>query len=114
MEKITPHMYSAGALILIALFLTYQGIFAYSEHVEITNTDLHLRANDSTLEQLGSAKVLNALSGDPKRMVQNPFLEPLKRDGAPEVSLVDIKVPQPPAPIFKLPTPPVLPLPGDQ
>ena len=114
MEKITPHMYSAGVLVLIALLLTYQGIFAYSEHVEVTNTELRLRADDSTLEQLGSAKVLNALSGDPKRMFQNPFLEPLKRDGAEAVTLVDIKVPQPPAPVFNLPTPPVLPLPGDK
>ena len=114
MNNITPHMYSAGALVLIAIYCTYAGILSSTQDVEITNTKYLREPNQANLETLDSDKVLNALVKEPKRLYQNPFVEPQLREGGDITAQLDIKVPKPPAPKLRMPVPPALPLPGDQ
>ncbi len=114
MDKITPHMYAAAALVLVAIFCTYQGVLSKAVHVEITNKELKLEPDQSEMPEISSQQVLSAMGKEPKRLYQNPFLEPLKREGASKIEIVELKVPKPPAPKFKLPSPPVLPLPGEK
>ena len=114
MDKITPHMYSAVALLLIAIALTYAGILSSTAEVEISNEEFKRRAEQVNMELVQSQQVMSALGKEPKRLYQNPFLEPLARENVDTSAIIDIKVPKPPAPIMRLPMPPVLPLPGEQ
>lgn len=114
MDKITPHMYSAVALLLIAIGISYAGIFSSTADVEISNKDFKRRSEQVNMELVQAQQVMSALGTEPKRLYQNPFLEPLARENVDTSNLIDIKVPKPPAPILRLPMPPVLPLPGEQ
>lgn len=114
MDKITPHMYSAAVLVLVALFCTWSGMTTTAADVEISNTTYKMESRQSNIVVMESATVLNPLQEEPSRLFQNPFLEPLEREGTQQLDLPELEVPRPPPPVFMLPEPLVLPLPGEQ